>query len=85
MIRNRFDAKIGIAWIVTEYVAEGWSHVVKGVSISREQDMARADQLLLEALERDRDQPKAYFVLGASGGFRIGWSNPKSNSERRSH
>ena len=58
------DAKIGLAWIVTEYVAEGRSHVVNGVSISREQDMARADQLLLEALERDRDQPKAYFVLG---------------------
>jgi tetratricopeptide (TPR) repeat protein len=49
---------------VTEYVAEGQSHVVNGVSVSREQDMARADQLLLEALERDRDQPKAYFVLG---------------------
>jgi adenylate cyclase len=58
------DAKIGLAWSVTEYVAEGRSHVVNGVSISREQDMARADQLLLEALERDRDQPKAYFVLG---------------------
>jgi adenylate cyclase len=57
-------AKIGLAWIVTEYVAEGRPHVVNGVSISREQDMARADQLLLEALERDRDQPKAYFVLG---------------------
>jgi tetratricopeptide (TPR) repeat protein len=58
------DAKIGLAWIVTEYVAEGRSHVVDGASISREQDMMRADQLLLEALERDRDQPKAYFVLG---------------------
>ena len=58
------DAKIGLAWIVTEYVAEGRPHVVNGVRISREQDMARADQLLLEALERDRDQPKAYFVLG---------------------
>ena len=58
------DAKIGLAWIVTEYVAESRSHVVNGVSISREQDMARADQLLLEALERDRDKPKAYFVLG---------------------
>ena len=38
--------------------------MVNGVSISREQDMARADQLLLEVLERDQDQPKAYFVLG---------------------
>ena len=50
--------------IVTEYVAEGRPHVVNGASISRDQDMARAEQLLLEALERDRDQPKAYFVLG---------------------
>jgi TolB-like protein/class 3 adenylate cyclase len=57
-------AKIGLAFIVTEYVAEGRSHVVNGVSISREQDMARADQLLLEVLERDRDQPKAYLALG---------------------
>jgi len=66
------DAKIGLAWIVTEYVAEGRSHVVDGVSISREQDMTHADQLLLEALERDRDQPKAYLCWGVSGGFRIG-------------
>ena len=58
------DAKIGLAFIVTEYVAESRSHVVNGVSISREQDMARADQLLLEALERDRDRPKAYLALG---------------------
>ncbi len=58
------DAKIGLAWIVTEYVAEGRPHLVNGVSIPREQDIARADQLLLEALEADRDQPKAYFVLG---------------------
>ncbi len=58
------DAKIGLAWIVTEYVAEVRPHVVNGASISREQDMAHADQLLREALERDRDQPKAYFVLG---------------------
>jgi tetratricopeptide (TPR) repeat protein len=57
-------AKIGLAWIVTEYVAEGRPHVVNGASISREQDMAHADQLLLEALERDRDQPKAYLALG---------------------
>jgi Tfp pilus assembly protein PilF len=45
-------------------VAEGRPHVVNGASISREQDMAHADQLLLEALERDRDQPKAYLALG---------------------
>ena len=49
---------------MTEYVAEGRSHLVNGVSIPREQDMSRSEQLLLEALERDRNQPKAYFVLG---------------------
>ena len=58
------DAKIGLAWIVTEYVAEGRPHVVNGASISRQQDITHADQLLGEALERDRDLPKAYFVLG---------------------
>jgi TolB-like protein/class 3 adenylate cyclase/Tfp pilus assembly protein PilF len=58
------DAKIGLAWIVTEYVAEGRSHVVNGVSIPREQDMTRGDQLLFDVLERDQDQPKAYVALG---------------------
>jgi adenylate cyclase len=79
------DAKIGLACVVTEYVAEGRSHVVNGASISREQDMAHADQLLLEALERDRDQPRAYLCLGRLRRLQNRLVEPRSSSKRRSH
>jgi TolB-like protein/Tfp pilus assembly protein PilF len=58
------DAKIGLARIVSEYVANGRKHVVDGVAISHEQDLARSEQLVQEALERDPNKAMAYFVLG---------------------
>lgn len=58
------EAKIGLAWVVCEFVVNGRSHVVNGVSISPEQDMAHAEQLLLEAIERDRDNPRARLAMG---------------------
>jgi adenylate cyclase len=58
------DAKAGLAWILTEFVANGRSHVVDGARVSREQDLARAEQLLLEAIERDRNNSRALNAMG---------------------
>jgi TolB-like protein/class 3 adenylate cyclase/Tfp pilus assembly protein PilF len=51
------DARTGIAMVLGEFLATG-------LSKSREQDMARADQLLGEALERDRNHSRAHAELG---------------------
>jgi len=51
------DARVGIAAVLDERVAN-----VK--SKSREPDMARADELLTEALERDRNHPRGRAELG---------------------
>ena len=51
------DAWVGIATVLGERLAVGWSK-------SREQDMARCDRLLREALERDRSNPRALAELG---------------------
>jgi TolB-like protein/Tfp pilus assembly protein PilF len=58
------EAKVGLATALTEYVANGRSHVLNGVSISREQDIAHAEQLLVEAIERDRNNSRALFAMG---------------------
>jgi tetratricopeptide (TPR) repeat protein len=51
------DARTGIASVFLRTGAVGWSK-------SREQDMARADQLLREALERDGNDARAHFAMG---------------------
>src|SRR5262249_16143789 len=51
------DARVGIATVLDEWVANTRSK-------SREQDMARADQLLTEALERDRNDAQGRAELG---------------------
>jgi TolB-like protein/tetratricopeptide (TPR) repeat protein len=51
------DARVGIATILDAQLANGSSK-------SREQDTARSDQLLLETLERDRNDPRALAELG---------------------
>jgi tetratricopeptide (TPR) repeat protein len=51
------DARVGIAMVLDERLATGKSK-------SREQDMARADQLLAEALERDRNHSQGRSELG---------------------
>jgi TolB-like protein/class 3 adenylate cyclase/Tfp pilus assembly protein PilF len=58
------EAKTGLAMVVSEFVVNGRSHVVDGVNIPPEQDMARAEQLLLEAIDRDRDNPRALWAMG---------------------
>jgi TolB-like protein/class 3 adenylate cyclase/Flp pilus assembly protein TadD len=58
------EAKAGLGWVVCEFVVNGRSHVVDGVTISPEQDIARAEQLLLEAIDSDRDNSRARLAIG---------------------
>jgi adenylate cyclase len=51
------DARIGVAAILVVALANGWSTAV-------EQDQARAELLLLEAVERDPSRSMAHFALG---------------------
>jgi adenylate cyclase len=51
------DAKIGVAKVLTDDVANGWSR-------SAQQDEARTERLLLEVLERDTNLSAAYWVAG---------------------
>jgi len=51
------DARIGIAAVLAANVADGWSSI-------HEHDEARAEQLLLEALERDQNCSMAHFAMG---------------------
>jgi adenylate cyclase len=51
------DARVGIATELIERVTVGWSK-------SRPQDMKRAEQLLTEALERDRNSSRLHWAMG---------------------
>jgi len=55
--RHSADARVGIATILIETIIAGWSK-------AREQALARADQLLNEALERDRSSWRLHWALG---------------------
>ncbi len=51
------DARIGVAAVLVVTLANGWSNSVQ-------QDQARAELLLLEAVERDPRRSMAHFALG---------------------
>jgi adenylate cyclase len=51
------DARIGIALVLANNISDGWSTSV-------EQDKARAEQLLLEAIERDANRSMAHYAMG---------------------
>jgi adenylate cyclase len=51
------DARIGIASVLVFNIIEGWSTSVQ-------QDQARAEQLLLEAIERDASRSSAHLAMG---------------------
>jgi len=51
------DARIGIAAVLAANLVDGWSN-------TREQDEARTEQLLLEALEGDQNCSMAHFAMG---------------------
>jgi adenylate cyclase len=50
------DARIGVALVLATNVGDGWSSSV-------EQDKVRAEQLLLEALERDANRSMAHYAM----------------------
>jgi len=51
------DARIGIAMVLVANVTDGWSSSVQ-------QDLTRAEQLLLEALKRDANRSTAHYTIG---------------------
>jgi adenylate cyclase len=51
------DARIGLASVLAANLADGWSN-------AHEQDEARTEQLLLEALERDQNCSMAHYAMG---------------------
>jgi adenylate cyclase len=55
--RSSVDAKLGLATVLVRKLAEGWSP-------PRREDQARAEQLLLEALERDTNRAAAHYAMG---------------------
>ena len=71
------DAGVGIATVLIERVIAGWSK-------SREQDLARADQLLNEALERDRGAQACIGRWECYAVSKSALSKPKRNSKRQS-
>jgi TolB-like protein/class 3 adenylate cyclase/Flp pilus assembly protein TadD len=50
------DARIGIALVLATNVGDGWSSSI-------EEDKSRAEQLLLEALERDANRSMAHYAM----------------------
>ena len=53
---HSIDARIGLAIILVSNIADGWSS-------GAEQDLARAEELLLEALERDPNRSMAHYAM----------------------
>jgi class 3 adenylate cyclase/TolB-like protein/Tfp pilus assembly protein PilF len=62
--RRSVEAKIGLATVLGQFVANSRNHVVAGVTISAEEDLARSDQLLHEAMLQDANNPKLLYTLG---------------------
>jgi adenylate cyclase len=59
-----FDAKIGLASVLSQFVANGRNHIVDGVDILPAEDLARSEKLLLAAMEQDSNDPKLFYELG---------------------
>jgi adenylate cyclase len=54
--RYSVDARIGLATILVSNIADGWSG-------GAERDLARAEELLLEALDRDPNRSMAHYAM----------------------
>jgi adenylate cyclase len=68
------DARIGIARVLTGKISSGWSS-------SQQQDLARAEQLLLEALERDPSRSMAHLAMGVVRRVQVRLSESKMEFE----
>jgi adenylate cyclase len=68
------DARIGLATVLGANIASGWSS-------SRKQDLAQAEQLLLEALERDTNRSSAHHAMGVVRRVQVRLSEAKTEFE----
>ena len=64
------DAKIGIARVLVGNVSSLWSSTAFQQD-AVQKDVARAEQLLFEAIESDSNQPMAYAVMGLLRRIRV--------------
>ena len=71
------EAKIGIAGVLVANLQDGWSGNVQ-------QDEARAEQLLLEAIERDENSAGGTSGSGSSACGRTAWLKRRSSWRRQS-
>ena len=71
------DARIGVAAILVVTLANGWSNSVQ-------QDQARAELLLLEAVEGDPRRSMAHFALGILRRFQNRLTNRGSSTRQQS-
>jgi TolB-like protein len=69
------DARVGIATAIVEEVQVGWS-------TSRESALERAEQLLTEALERDRNHVRWHFAMGLLRRMQLRFVESKLEFER---
>jgi TolB-like protein/class 3 adenylate cyclase/Tfp pilus assembly protein PilF len=69
------DARIGVALILTANISDIWSSSV-------ERDEARAEELLLEALERDANRSMAHATMGLLRRVENRWAEAKVELER---
>lgn len=58
------DAKAGLATVLTEFVANGRDHQIDDVLVPPEEDLRRAEELLISAIEADRNHRPALLALG---------------------
>ena len=70
-------AQVAAAHALCVNIAEGWSNSVQ-------EDKARAEGLLLPAIERDANNVRARTALGLLAGWRTDWRNRGSSGKRRS-
>src|SRR5262245_42472173 len=57
------DAKVGIARIIAGRLDNGWIYTAVQ-QVEEQQDLAKAERLLFEAIESDPNQPMAYAIPG---------------------
>ena len=57
-------AKVGLATVLTDYVGVGLDHVSDGIRITPDEDLARSERLLVEAVEINPDHHMARAAMG---------------------
>jgi adenylate cyclase len=58
------EARIGLASVLILFVANARNHIVGGIAITAEEDLARSDQLLHEAVQQDANNGRLIYTMG---------------------